>query len=398
MQIACHVDSKPAVYNVRWTRAGRYIASSFNHTLRSVSLDDDGVYVCSADNGLGQVGEAELQLDVLHAPIVTIGGEARREVDIGASVAVPCNVSAKPAPTAVEWLKEGDGAFRSAGPVLRLGRVAASDGGRYVCRATNAIGAGERSGNATFELLVRHEPGAARIAPHEPVAVDEAPVTLTCSAEPPGWPVPQYRWWKAGSESTILAVSSEYTIPAARQSSEGTYYCQPSNELGTGGSSYVNLRVYQPPKFTSQLAPSVQRKAMDAEFNVTCSAQGKPKPSIVWLKDGVEIVPAGSAAYELVTDESENRYSIFTVRSTLRFFGSERPSLNQLTADDRGVYTCAFENQVRRIESSLSLKIERTLTFSNFFKFFNFSIFLRFQVFEFSVFSNFLNLFEFSSF
>ena len=103
----------------------------------------------------------------------------------------------------------------------------------------------------------------------------------------------------------------------------------------------------------------MQKKAGDGEFNLTCSAQGKPKPSITWLKDGQEIVPTGSNAYELVTEESENRNAIFTVRSTLHFHGTERPSLSQLTADDRGVYTCAFENQIRRIESSLSLKVER---------------------------------------
>ena len=358
VQIQCQVDAKPAVYSVRWTRSGRFIATTFNHTLRSVTLEDDGVYVCSADNGLGQVGEAELQLDVLHPPIVTIS-ESRKEVEIGSSVSIPCNVSAKPAPTSIEWLKEGDAQFRSNGPVLRLNRVAAAENGRYICRATNMIASAERSGNATFQLLVKHEPGSARISPEEPIAVDEASITLTCAADPPGWPLPQYRWWKAGAETTILASTSELTIHVARQNSEGTYYCQPSNELGTGGSSYVNLRVFQPPRFIGQLPPVLQKKAQDADFNLTCSAQGKPKPSITWLKDGVEILPGSSSgSYDLAMDESEGRNAIFTVRSTLRFHGSERPALSQLTADDRGVYTCAFENQIRRIESTLTLKIE----------------------------------------
>lgn len=113
VQIQCQVDAKPAVYSVRWTRSGRYIATSFNHTLRHVSLEDDGTYVCTADNGLGQVGEAELQLDVLHPPVVAVGGESRREVEVGASLSVPCNVSAKPAPTSIEWIKEGDSNFRT---------------------------------------------------------------------------------------------------------------------------------------------------------------------------------------------------------------------------------------------------------------------------------------------
>ena len=358
VQIHCQVDAKPAVYSVRWTRAGRYIATSFNHTLRSVTLEDDGNYVCSADNGLGQIGEAELQLDVLHPPVVTIEN-AKREVEIGGGLSVACNVSAKPAPTSIEWLKEGDteAKFRSVGPVLRISRVAATDNGRYFCRAANTIAGIERNGNATFQLMVRHEPGTAKISPEEPVVVDDGSITLTCLADPPGWPTPQYRWWKAGAEATILAVNNEYTIQNARQGHEGTYYCQPSNELGTGGSSYVNLRVYQAPKFNTQLAPVLQKKAGDADFNVTCSAMGKPRPSITWLKDGQEILP-GSTEYELVTDESEGRNSIFTVRSALRFRGSQRPALGQLTADDRGVYTCAFENQIKRIESTLTLKIE----------------------------------------
>ncbi len=249
--------------------------------------------------------------------------------------------------------------------MLRIGRVSATDNGRYFCRATNMINGAERIGNATFQLMVKHEPGTAKISPDEPIAVDEASVTLTCSADPPGWPTPQYRWWKAGNEATILANGPELTIPVARQTSEGTYYCQPSNELGTGSSSSVQLRVYQPPRFIGQLPPVLQKKALDADFNVTCSAQGKPRPSITWLKDGEEI-HLGSGSYEVVTDESEGRNSIFTVRSTLRFHGQERPSGSQLTAEDRGIYTCAFENKIRQIESTLNLKVERKL---NTFKF-----------------------------
>ena len=128
VEMSCSVDAKPAVYSVHWKKGTRYIATSFNHTLRSVSLDDDGLYVCSADNGLGQLGQAQLQLDVLYEPVVTV--EARREVEMGSSVAVPCNVSAKPAPESVEWFKEGDDQFRVTGSVLRLNRVSATDAAR----------------------------------------------------------------------------------------------------------------------------------------------------------------------------------------------------------------------------------------------------------------------------
>lgn len=53
-----------------------------------------------------------------------------------------------------------------------------------------------RVGNATVTLLVRHRPGKASITPDRPIASEGNGVTLTCSANPPGWPAPQYRWWR----------------------------------------------------------------------------------------------------------------------------------------------------------------------------------------------------------
>ena len=66
---------------MKWTRNGRYIDTSFVHTIPRVGLDDAGAYTCSADNNLGQVGKAELTLEVLHEPIVTL--PHRREVKEG---------------------------------------------------------------------------------------------------------------------------------------------------------------------------------------------------------------------------------------------------------------------------------------------------------------------------
>ncbi len=51
----CVVDSKPPVTSVKWTRGGRFINTQFKHTIPRVTLQDSGSYICSADNGLGQV-------------------------------------------------------------------------------------------------------------------------------------------------------------------------------------------------------------------------------------------------------------------------------------------------------------------------------------------------------
>lgn len=143
---------------------------------------DSGKYTCSAENGLGQTGEAEIQLDVLYAPTVTIeaapGAARHREAEEGESVTVKCNVSANPAPYIVEWLREGHPGFRQSGEILRLSAVSAESAGTYICRAVNILTPSqskrrmEKVGNATMTLLVRHKPGLAHISPERPIAAE----------------------------------------------------------------------------------------------------------------------------------------------------------------------------------------------------------------------------------
>ena len=73
--MACEVDAKPGVSTVKWERNGRFIDTNFKHTIPRVTIQDAGTYVCSADNGLGQAGKAELKLDVLYGPVVTVEGQ-----------------------------------------------------------------------------------------------------------------------------------------------------------------------------------------------------------------------------------------------------------------------------------------------------------------------------------
>ncbi|KAE8737392.1 hypothetical protein FOCC_FOCC017145 [Frankliniella occidentalis] len=372
--LQCNVDAKPRVSNVRWTRNGRFVATSFTHTIHRVSVQDAGKYVCSADNGLGQAGEAELTLDVLYPPQVSIDSK-HREAEEFESVTVHCNVSANPKPSVVEWVRDGRPEFRQSGPVLSLPRVTAESAGTYTCRAVNMLDVStpprrrvEHIGNASLTLLVRHKPGLARISPDKPVATEGSGVTLSCTANPPGWPAPQYRWWRdpldqqpgSGSPVTVLGTGPKYTIQSAHLGSEGTYHCQASNEIGQGEAASVLLEVHQPPRFLAKLQPHVTRKVNDEDFTASCGAHGKPKPSIRWLKDGREIGPgtAASGFYDISTEESESRNSVFTVQSVLKFSGPDRKQGNQLEPSDRGMYTCVFENEVKRAETTMHLRIE----------------------------------------
>lgn len=363
--LQCSVDAKPKVSNVRWTRKGRFITSANTHVIHRVSIQDAGVYTCSADNDLGKPGEKDIALDVLYGPVVALESKTK-EVEEGESVHIKCNVSSNPAPTLVEWIKDGKSDFVQQGHVLKLSHVSAENAGTYTCRAVNVIIPSalpikrtEKVGNSSIALLIRHKPGKARIMPDKPIATEGSLVTLTCTASPSGWPTPQYSWFRLSPDGQPirLASGSKYTITNANLASEGTYNCQAFNELGNGESASVNLEVHQAPGFKSKLKPLETRRVGDPNFSITCSAKGKPKPIVRWLKNDDELT-ADANMYEVKTI-TENNSGAVAVQSTLRFSGKARPNGNELLPSDRGVYTCAFENEVKRAESSMHLRIER---------------------------------------
>ncbi|XP_055642747.1 hemicentin-2-like isoform X3 [Toxorhynchites rutilus septentrionalis] len=364
-KLECTVDAKPNVPNVRWTRNGRFISSSRTHAIQRVSVQDSGAYGCSADNGLGKVGEQIIMLDVLYAPVVFIESKTW-EAEERETVTIRCNVTSNPPPISIEWFKEGSPDFRYAGDILQLREVKAEHAGTYICRAINMVKPYggkmvERIGNSTVALLVRHRPGQAYINPNKPVVHVGSGVTLTCSANPPGWPVPQFRWFKDAvgevSSNTILAQGPQYVIPRAHLGSEGSYHCHAVNELGHGPMATIKLEVHQPPQFLGKMQQHMTKRIGDTDFSASCHAKGKPRPTVRWLKDGRDIT-ADANMYRISTSNNDGLGGIVTVQSMLVFQGKARPHKAQLLPSDRGTYTCLFENEVSVANASMHLRIE----------------------------------------
>ncbi|XP_052853700.1 uncharacterized protein LOC128263067 isoform X2 [Drosophila gunungcola] len=365
-KLECRVDAKPMVSNVRWSRNGQYVSATPIHTIYRVNRHHAGKYTCSADNGLGKTGEKDIVLDVLYPPIVVIESKTH-EAEEGETVLIRCNVTANPTPINIEWLKEGAPDFRYTGELLTLGSVRAEHAGNYICRSVNIMQPFsskrvEGVGNSTVALLVRHRPGQAYITPNKPVVHVGNGVTLTCSANPPGWPVPQYRWFRdmdgdIGNTQKILAQGPQYSIPKAHLGSEGKYHCHAVNELGIGKIATIILEVHQPPQFLAKLQQHMTRRVGDVDYAVTCSAKGKPTPQIRWIKDGTEILPTRKM-FDIRTTPTDAGGGVVAVQSILRFRGKARPNGNQLLPNDRGLYTCLYENDVNSANSSMHLRIE----------------------------------------
>ncbi|XP_043236548.1 hemicentin-2-like isoform X1 [Amphibalanus amphitrite] len=357
-EMTCHVDSKPAVGNVRWLRSGAFVNTNGTHRVEAVEPSDAGLYTCSAENSVGQ-RSAELRLDVLYAPQVT--AESERVLGQGDSAQLRCHVDANPPAERVYWLREGDPEFRQDGPVLRLTRVSAGDGGRFTCVAVNRVRsvdmaqAEERSGNASSLVLVRHAPGPAAVLPFEPVGVEGRPLTLTCAASPPGYPEPRYRWWRRDRPDAPLGSEQNLTVTSVQPRHGGHYVCRAENELGGGAAGSAEVRVLRAPRLTGRLERQLSRPTDTTALGVQCAAQGRPRPAVLWLKDGLELQTA-DGRYDVTIDETERADGAFAVRSTLNFRGWARRE-DHLTAADRGNYTCRFENAAGAAESTMLLRV-----------------------------------------
>lgn len=119
----------------------------------------------------------------------------------------------------------------------------------------------------------------------------------------------------------------------------GKYTCTPYNELGTEGpSTIIKVFIQHPPEFTLKPKSVYIQKLADT-VTMACSARDKhtddDRSLISWTrKDGIPL--------------PFNRHSVDGGNLTIE----------NLTADDRGVYVCAAINEAARIETDAELVIE----------------------------------------
>ncbi|CAL1286167.1 unnamed protein product [Larinioides sclopetarius] len=361
--LTCSVIASPPVRTIRWVKNGQLLSNTHNHTIRNVKADDTGIYSCIADNGVGEPTQANLELSVLYGPQVKI--VSYQEAKAGEPLIVKCEVNSKPPPHMIQWLKEGDPYFRQTGDTLRIEKITVDDGGRYICQAATSFrpsGSNVQSeaiGNGTVTVRIRHKPGQAEIYPVQPVAIAGRPFTLSCTAHPLGWPLPEYRWWKEGTSTEDITTKSNYTLVSAHMSHEGRYFCQPRNLVGNGGSASVYLTVHEPASIVIPLRPQTIKKDKERDYSITCRARGKPKPKVRWLQNG-QPISEDSGLFHISTSEVVEDNNAFVVQSTLAFAGPSRRE-NGLTAGDRGRYTCEFDNGVgEAARSEMMLRIEHS--------------------------------------
>ncbi|NXK75445.1 MUSK kinase, partial [Amazona guildingii] len=204
-KFVCVVESYPEP-EITWTRNGipirlfdtRYSIQRNGQllTILSVEDSDDGVYCCTADNGVGAAVQSCGALQVKMRPKIT-RPPVNVEIIEGLKAVLPCTTMGNPKPS-VSWIK-GETAVKENARIavldsgnLRIHNIQREDAGQYRCVAKNSLGtAYSKPATVVVEVFAR-----ILKAPESQNITFGSVVTLRCSAT--GLPVPTVTWLENG--------------------------------------------------------------------------------------------------------------------------------------------------------------------------------------------------------
>ena len=93
-----------------------------------------------------------------------------------------------------------------------------------------------------------------------------------------------------------------------------------------------------PPVFGS-VSPGFLRVKEGTNLELFCEATGRPEPSVLWTKDGKELV--SDFKYRLHNDGNSSKLSI-----------------EKTVKDDSGQYSCLFQNSIAQVSHNVRVIIE----------------------------------------
>uniref|UniRef100_A0A3B4ZWM9 Contactin-3-like n=1 Tax=Stegastes partitus TaxID=144197 RepID=A0A3B4ZWM9_9TELE len=304
------------------------------------SLDryqDVGMYQCMAYNTVGAIlsRRASLQFAYLdHFKVHTRSAVSVRE---GQGVVLLCGTPTSSGDLTYAWVfneypyfvQQDNRRFVSQQTGnLYIAKVEPSDVGNYTCVVMNSITKGKVHSSPT-SLILRtdgvmgeYEPKIEVNFPDNVPAAKGSTVTLECFAL--GNPVPEITWRRANGVPFPSKVKMKYSnavleIPSFQQDDTGGYECVAENKMGKNTAT-GRLAFYAKPQWIQTMKDTAL--AIEERLYWECRANGKPKPSYTWLKNGQQLL-------------SEDR--IHVEDGVL--------SVSVLTLSDAGMYQCVAENK-----------------------------------------------------
>lgn len=324
-----------ADYRVKFTDNNRVVK------IKNVALNDTGIYICRASNGVIPSQNHTINLEVQSKPQFIDGFEPMaRMVSEGDDVSFECKAGGVPLPT-IEWLYNS-APLRNTVPnsrrivtetSLSITNVQKSDIGTYSCVASNGHGTVIKHGYVSVSSI----PPTAETDPVNATATAGEVAELNCLVV--GVPTPQIEWLRFNE----LIISARFErvngtklkIYNVQQSDGGDYTCRATNKFGTL-SLNMSLTVQSVFKITN---PPIDKSAVVGDWmTLACGVESSRNDvEITWMKDNVfisfEVMPR-------IIQGLDGSITIF-----------------KLISNDAGVYTCVARSGLEERRASATLTI-----------------------------------------
>ncbi|XP_056681962.1 neural cell adhesion molecule 2 isoform X3 [Monodelphis domestica] len=305
-EVVCQVSSSPAPI-VSWlyhneevaTHSNNRFAMLANNNLQILNINksDEGIYRCEGRvEARGEIDFRDIIVIVnvppaITMPLIFFNATADRQEDMIFS----CRATGSPEPN-ISWYRNGKliednekYTLKRNNTELTVRNIINSDGGSYVCRATNMAGKDEKQ---SF-LQVFVQPHIIQLK--NETTFENGQITLICEAE--GEPIPEITWKRAldgttfseGGKSPDGHVEvrgrrgrSSLHIKEVKLSDSGRYDCEAASTIG-GHQKSMYLDIEYAPKFVSN--QTIYYSWEGNPINISCDVRANPPASILWSRD-----------------------------------------------------------------------------------------------------------------
>uniref|UniRef100_A0A674NAR9 Contactin 3a, tandem duplicate 1 n=1 Tax=Takifugu rubripes TaxID=31033 RepID=A0A674NAR9_TAKRU len=325
----------------------RYSLVGGNLHISRLNKDEDvGIYQCLGSNSFGTIVSREASLHVAYLEDFKTHRRNPVRVREGQGVVLLCGPPSHSGELTFKWIFNEYPSFvtqdtrrfvsQKTGN-LYIAKVDPSDVGNYTCVVTNTVTKSSVQGPPT-PLVLRvdgvmgeYEPKIEVQFPEVVPVAKSSTVKLECFAL--GNPVPTISWRREGGASfgrkvDVNKASGVLEIPYFQMEDAGVYECVAENSRGRNLVK-GKLSFYAAPQLTEK--PQDVQKTIDDTLVWECKANGKPKPSYRWLKNGEPL------------DHMEVNNGVLNITS--------------LNLADIGMYQCVAENRHGRVFTNAELPI-----------------------------------------
>ncbi|GIY67330.1 titin [Caerostris darwini] len=310
--------------------------------------EDEGEYVCKAQNNVGATLKKIITVTVLGLPDIQPFNFPPR-LSEGASAKVLCNILHGKRPVVFQWLKDGNFLQETKHTeitkhddfsMLNVNNIKSKDSGNYTCIAENSVG----KSSHTAHLVVEAPPFWIK-TPHDMTGVYGSRLDMECAAA--GSPRPRITWHKGDdvirdAGRVVARGNGSLSINILTEEDEAQYRCVAHNGVGEGLSKEIKIVVNVPARFDEKFTVVTVKKGDSASLR--CEAIGDQPLSVIWKKESKELRKINGGRYEI--------FETLTPKGL-----KSELVLREADRTDGQLYTCFTENPYGKDERSIKLLV-----------------------------------------